>query len=165
MIQGIAKGMASKIKPESAADRPQLQKRAPQTPIEKAGVTECPFQVPVTKRFQYVGRRNWWQRGYQTCTSKPSRIRDRSLYAVWNIPAGLPAVIDRLLVGGKRFVIPSSSTLKRGELRKAVLQALRLIKKQFCAIATRYNKTARSFLAAIHLAMLSFGSIETGPKW
>ena len=35
--------------------------------------------------------------------------------------------------------------------------------KQYRAIATRYDKTARNFLAAIHLPLLSFGSIEDRP--
>ena len=35
--------------------------------------------------------------------------------------------------------------------------------KQFRAIATRYEKTARNFLAAVHLSPASFGSIDDRP--
>ena len=68
-------------------------------------------------------------------------------------------VIDRLLAAGKTFVIPPRSTRKAPRpFDKQLYKARHLIEnfycklKQFRAIATRYDKTARNFLAAIHLA-------------
>lgn len=68
-------------------------------------------------------------------------------------------VIDRLATAGKAAVIPSKSnrTVKR-PLDSDLYKARHLIEnffcnlKQFRAIATRYDKLARNFLAGIHLA-------------
>lgn len=68
-------------------------------------------------------------------------------------------VIEPLLACGKSFVIPPKSNRKiqRG-FDKDAYKARHLIENFFCklkqyrAIATRYDKTARNFLAAIHLA-------------
>jgi transposase len=68
-------------------------------------------------------------------------------------------VIEPLLVAGKAVVIPPRSTRKTPRaFDKQMYKARHLIEnfycklKQFRAIATRYDKTARNFLAAIHLA-------------
>ena len=67
-------------------------------------------------------------------------------------------VIERLEVTGKVAVIPPKANrrMPRGYDRE-VYKARHLIEnffaklKQFRAIATRYDKTARNFLAAVHL--------------
>ena len=65
-------------------------------------------------------------------------------------------VIEPLLARGKSVVIPPKSNRK--VQRDFDNKARHLIENFFCklkqyrAIATRYNKTARNFLAAIHLA-------------
>jgi transposase len=68
-------------------------------------------------------------------------------------------VIKPLLAAGKTFVIPPKSSRKTPRpFDKEMYKARHLIEnfycrlKQFRAIATRYDKTARNFLAAIHLA-------------
>jgi transposase len=68
-------------------------------------------------------------------------------------------VIEPLLAAGKTLVIPPKSTRKiKRAFDKEMYEARHLIEnfycklKQFRAIATRYDKTARNFLAAIHLA-------------
>lgn len=68
-------------------------------------------------------------------------------------------VIDLLGDAGKTAVIPPRSNRKtQRTYDKAAYKARHLIEnffcklKQFRAIATRYDKTARNFLAAIHLA-------------
>ena len=68
-------------------------------------------------------------------------------------------VIEPLLARGKSFVIPPKSNRKNPRAYDKEMYKLRhLIEnffcklKQFRAIATRYDKTARNFLAAIHLA-------------
>jgi transposase len=67
-------------------------------------------------------------------------------------------VIEPLVAAGKTAVIPSKAN--RGQPRKFdrhLYAARHLIEnffaklKQFRAIATRYDKTARNFLAAVHL--------------
>jgi len=64
-------------------------------------------------------------------------------------------VIEPLLARGKSFVIPPK--IQR-DFDKDAYKARHLIENFFCklkqyrAIATRYDKTARNFLAAIHLA-------------
>ena len=67
-------------------------------------------------------------------------------------------VIARLEAEGKVAVIPPKSTRKNQRaFDKELYKARHLIEnffcklKQFRAIATRYDKTARNFLAAIHL--------------
>jgi transposase len=67
-------------------------------------------------------------------------------------------VIDVLQNAGKKSVIPSkSSRLEPREYDRELYKARHLIEnffcklKQFRAIATRYDKTARNFLAAIYL--------------
>ena len=67
-------------------------------------------------------------------------------------------VIGPLLAAGKSPVIPSKSNRKIPRTYdKEMYKARHLIEnffcklKQFRAIATRYDKTARNFLAAIHL--------------
>ena len=68
-------------------------------------------------------------------------------------------VIEPLLVAGKTPVIPPKSNRKeQRDFDKELYKARHLIENfvcklnQFRAIATRYDKTARNFLAAIHLA-------------
>ncbi|MGB6506916.1 MAG: IS5 family transposase [Xanthobacteraceae bacterium] len=68
-------------------------------------------------------------------------------------------VIEPLLARGKALVIPPKSNRKiQRDYDKDAYQARHLIENFFCklkqyrAIATRYDKTARNFLAAIHLA-------------
>ena len=68
-------------------------------------------------------------------------------------------VIEPLHAAGKTAVIPSKSNRKIQRAHDTELyKARHLIEnfycklKQFRAIATRYDKTARNFLAAIHLA-------------
>lgn len=68
-------------------------------------------------------------------------------------------VIEPLLLAGKQPVIPSKANRKEPRpYDKDLYKARSLIEnffcklKQFRAIATRYDKTARNFLAAIHLA-------------
>jgi transposase len=67
-------------------------------------------------------------------------------------------VLDLLRAAGKTAVIPPKKNRKiQREYDKEVYKARHLIEnffcklKQFRAIATRYDKTARNFLAAIHL--------------
>ena len=68
-------------------------------------------------------------------------------------------VIEPLAAAGKRTVIPPKSSRKsRRDYDKDLYKERHLIEnffcrlKQFRAIATRYDKTARNFLAAIYLA-------------
>src|ERR1700745_1465055 len=68
-------------------------------------------------------------------------------------------VIEPLLAAGKTPVIPPKRNRKtQRDFDKELYKARHLIEnfvcklKQFRAIATRYDKTARNFLAAIHLA-------------
>lgn len=68
-------------------------------------------------------------------------------------------VIALLRAEGKTAVIPPKSNRKiQRDYDKEIYKARHLIEnffcklKQFRAIATRYDKTARNFLAAIHLA-------------
>jgi len=68
-------------------------------------------------------------------------------------------VIDPLIAAGKTVVIPPKANRKiHREYDQELFKARHLIEnffarlKQFRAIATRYDKTARNFLAAIHLA-------------
>lgn len=67
-------------------------------------------------------------------------------------------VFKPLLAAGKTFVIPPKSNRKtQRPFDEEMYKARHLIEnfycrlKQFRAIATRYDKTARNFLAAIHL--------------
>lgn len=68
-------------------------------------------------------------------------------------------VIEPLLARGKSFVIPPRRNRKiQRDFDKDAYKPRHLIENFFCklkqyrAIATRYDKTARNFLAAIHLA-------------
>ena len=68
-------------------------------------------------------------------------------------------VIQPLLARGKSFVIlPKSNRKVQRDFDRDAYKARHLIENFFCklkeyrAIATRYDKTARNFLAAIHLA-------------
>ena len=68
-------------------------------------------------------------------------------------------VIDPLIAAGKTAVIPPKANRKISrDYDHDLFKARHLIEnffarlKQFRAIATRYDKTARNFLAAIHLA-------------
>ena len=68
-------------------------------------------------------------------------------------------VIDPLRAAGKQFVIPPKSNRKvQRTFDREMYKARHLMENFFCklkqyrAIATRYDKTARNFLAAIHLA-------------
>lgn len=68
-------------------------------------------------------------------------------------------VVEPLLAQGKGVVIPSRNTNKvTRDYDRYLYQARHLIEnffarlKQYRAIATRYDKTARNFLGAIHLA-------------
>jgi len=71
-------------------------------------------------------------------------------------------VINPLLLAGKEVVIPSKSNRKEPRIYdKELYKARHLIEnffcklKQFRGIATRYDKTARNFLAAIYLASIT----------
>lgn len=71
-------------------------------------------------------------------------------------------VIEPLLAAGKKIVIPSKKNRKEPRtLDQELYKARHLIEnffcklKQFRAIATRYEKTARNFLAAIHLVAVT----------
>ena len=68
-------------------------------------------------------------------------------------------VLDRLAAAGKSAVIPPRpNRLTTRDFDRELYKERHLIEnffcklKQFRAIATRYDKTARNFLAAIHLA-------------
>jgi len=68
-------------------------------------------------------------------------------------------VIDPLMAAGKQVVIPPKSNRKRSRgFDKHLYKSRHLVEnffarlKQFRAIATRYDKTARNFLAAVYLA-------------
>jgi len=68
-------------------------------------------------------------------------------------------VLDRLAAAGKSAVIPPRpNRVMPREFDRELYKERHLIEnffcklKQFRAIATRYDKTARNFLAAIHLA-------------
>jgi transposase len=68
-------------------------------------------------------------------------------------------VVDPLTAAGKQVVIPPKSNRKRPRTYdKNLYKARHLIEnffarlKQYRAIATRYDKTARNFLAAVYLA-------------
>lgn len=72
-------------------------------------------------------------------------------------------VVEPLLAQGKGVVIPSRNTKKVARDYDCHLyQARHLIEnffaklKQYRAIATRYDKTARNFLGAIHIAAAVF---------
>ena len=79
-------------------------------------------------------------------------------------------VIEPLLAAGKTPVIPPKSSRKTPHVfDREIYKARHLIEnfvcklKQFRAIATRYDKTARNFLAGIHLAASVSCSIEDRP--
>ena len=68
-------------------------------------------------------------------------------------------VLDLLAAAGKTAVIPPKANRKKmRDYDKELYKARHLIEnffaklKQFRAIATRYDKTARNFLAGVHLA-------------
>ncbi len=68
-------------------------------------------------------------------------------------------VIEPLLAAGKKLVIPPKRNRKvQRTFDREMYKARHLMENFFCklkqyrAIATRYDKTARNFLAAIHLA-------------
>ena len=68
-------------------------------------------------------------------------------------------VIEPLLAAGKKLVIPPKSSRKvQRTFDREMYKARHLMENFFCklkqyrAIATRYDKTARNFLAAVHLA-------------
>jgi transposase len=68
-------------------------------------------------------------------------------------------VIEPLLAAGKKLVIPLKSNRKvQRTFDREMYKARHLMENFFCklkqyrAIATRYDKTARNFLAAVHLA-------------
>jgi transposase len=68
-------------------------------------------------------------------------------------------VIEPLLAAGKKLVIPPKSNRKiPSPYDKQMYKARHLMENFYCklkqdrAIATRYDKTARNFLAGIHLA-------------
>ena len=68
-------------------------------------------------------------------------------------------VLEPLAAAGKSAVIPPRpNRVRPREFDRELYKARHLIEnffcklKQFRAIATRYDKTARNFLAAIHLA-------------
>jgi transposase len=71
-------------------------------------------------------------------------------------------VIEPLLAAGKMVVIPSRAHRKQARsFDRDLYKARHLIEnffaklKQFRAIATRYDKTARNFLAAVKLAAVA----------
>ena len=67
-------------------------------------------------------------------------------------------VIKPLEAAGKTCIIPPKSNRKNPPFRQEIYKARHLIENFYCslkrfrAIATRYDKTATNFLAAIHLA-------------
>ena len=68
-------------------------------------------------------------------------------------------VIEPLIAQGKKTVIPpKANRRKQRRFDRHLYKARHLIEnffaklKQYRAIATRYDKTARNFLAAVHLA-------------
>ena len=68
-------------------------------------------------------------------------------------------VIEPLLAAGKKLVIPPKNNRRvQRTFDREMYKARHLMENFFCklkqyrAIATRYDKTARNFLAAIHLA-------------
>jgi transposase len=68
-------------------------------------------------------------------------------------------VIEPLTARGKKTVIPSKANRRKPRrFDRHLYKARHLIEnffaklKQYRAIATRYDKTARNFLAAVHLA-------------
>ena len=79
-------------------------------------------------------------------------------------------VLEPLAEAGKAAIIPPRKSRKTPRaFDKELYKARHLIEnffaklKQFRAIATRYDKTARCFLAGIHWPPLSSGSIEDTP--
>ena len=82
-------------------------------------------------------------------------------------------VIEPLAAAGKVAVIPPKKNRKSPRTYdKALYQARHLIEnffcwlKQFRGIATRYDKTSRNFLAAIHMvAALCLNSASKRPKF
>ena len=79
-------------------------------------------------------------------------------------------VIEPLTSAGKVAVIPPKANRKAPrDYDRHIYKARHLIEnffakiKQFRAIATRYEKTVRNFLAAVHLSPASFGSIDDRP--
>jgi transposase len=71
-------------------------------------------------------------------------------------------VIEPLAAAGKTAVIPPKANRKSPrDFDRHLYKARHLIEnffaklKQFRAIATRYDKTARNFLAAVHLAAIA----------
>ena len=80
-------------------------------------------------------------------------------------------VIEPLLARKDGVIPPKSNRKIQRHYDKEVYKARHLIEnffcklKQFRAIATRYDKTARNFLAAIHLAARShLAQLRTGPS-
>ena len=69
------------------------------------------------------------------------------------------------------MIPPKSSRKVQRDFEKDAYKARHLIENFFCklkqyrAIATRYDKTARNFLAAIHLARYHLAQLRTGPRW
>jgi transposase len=70
-------------------------------------------------------------------------------------------VVTPLLKAGKLVVIPpKSNRLNPRDFDREIYKARHLIENFFCrlksfrAIATRYDKTARNFLAGVHLAAI-----------
>jgi transposase len=68
-------------------------------------------------------------------------------------------VIEPLVQAGKAYVIPPKANRRiLRDYDQDIYKARHLIEnffaklKQFCAIATRYDKTAQNFLGGIHLA-------------
>ena len=79
-------------------------------------------------------------------------------------------VIELLVQAGKASVIPSRANRKVArDYDRDLYKARHLIEnffaklKQFRAIATRYDKTARNFLGGIHLPQPWFGLIDDTP--
>jgi hypothetical protein len=71
-------------------------------------------------------------------------------------------VINPLAAAGKRAVIPPKANRRSPrEVDRHLYKARHLIEnffaklKQFRALATRYDKTARNFLAAVHIAAIA----------
>ena len=79
-------------------------------------------------------------------------------------------VLEPLAAAGKSAVIPPRpNRVAPREFDRELYKARHLIEnffcklKQFRAIATRYDKTARNFLAAVYLTAPPFGSIDDTP--
>src|SRR5207237_212973 len=101
--------------------------------------------IKVRTRFSRWAKSGVWKKVFEMLADKAFDAYER--------------VIERLRAAGKNVVIPPKSNRKNQRaFDKEMYKARHLIEnfycklKQYRAIATRYDKTARNFLAGIHLA-------------